>query len=85
MGNKMDFIRMSDDQERALEHEEDEQSKAWTYLQELGDVMLAEVTVSDVGILLDIDVYTHGNRMRVKRLYEEYVKSTDWTPQRHPS
>ena len=71
------------DQQRALEHEDEEQTKAWPHLEKLGDVMLADVTVSDIGRLLDLDAYTYPNRMMIKRLYEQYVGSTDWAPRRY--
>ena len=73
------------DQQRALEHEDEEQTKAAPYLQELGAMVVADITVRDLSTLLQLNVSTHQTRMTIKRLYEQYVGSTEWVPQREPA
>ena len=76
---------LNSDQLRYMQHAADEEERADPYLHELGDMMLANVTVSDLSTLLELNVDTYPNRMTIKRLYEQYIGETDWAPQRTPS
>lgn len=71
--------------DRLLEHEDEEQTKAWPFLQELDDIIVADVTVGDLRVLLRLGVDTYPDRMTIKRFYEQYVGQTDWAPTREPA
>ena len=84
-GDKMGMGPINVDQQRAMEHAYEEEKKAAPYLHELGEMVVADVTVADLSTLLALNVDTYPNRMTIKRLYEQYIDITDWAPQREPA